>query len=152
MSSKHWSELMMEAGEARRLGQYEKAEKLYMAALAQALPFAEAEAKRVYTTQVTTLLNAIADFYRERGMLEIAIKFAREGLQLGRRIFPTGHGLIGNDLMFLAMLLDQQGQYEEALKLADEGVAVYEKELGPSNPHVDVQRWIRDSIKLHFPS
>lgn len=141
MTVHHWSEIKIQAYDARRVGDYHQAEMLYREALRQALPFAGSD------HQVSILYNTIADFYRERGMLETAEQFAREGIGLDRRHLPAWEELLGNDLMFLAMLLDQQGRYAEALPLAEEGVSIYEKELGRENPHVAVQRRLLNSLR-----
>lgn len=142
----HWSDILTEAYDARMAEDYTRAEQLFLEALRQALPFAESD------HQVSILYNTIANFYRERGLLETAETFARDGIALDRRT-PGRVGLLGNDLMFLAALLGQQGRYQEAVALAEEGVAIYERELGRDNPHLDVQRWVLTSLRkqLHNP-
>lgn len=143
MAVHHWSEIKFQAQDARRAGNYPEAEALFLEALRQALPLADTD-----DHQISILYNTIADFYRERGRLEKAETFAREGIELDRRHLPAWEALLGNDLMFLAMLLDQQGRHVEALPLAEEGVSIYEKRLGRDNPrHVDVQRWLLNSIR-----
>lgn len=124
-----WQELKTDAYRARRRGDYEQAVSSMQAAI---------EELGNNTAQQCVLLNGLADLYDEIGDCKKALEIAHSILPLRRSISADYDILLGNDLMFLAMILDKVGEQVECVAFAEEGVGIYQAVFGDN--HSETQR------------
>ena len=127
-----WQTLRQEAWEAKRNGHFEQSRTLFQASID------EVQDHTHDLEDLCLTLNGLADLHVQHGELEKAIEIARSIVATRRSIAGKGHILLGNDLMFLAMVLEEAGRYEEALPFAEEGAGIYLAEMGAE--HYEAKR------------
>lgn len=142
----HWKLLWTQAHQAKSNPHLElnRAVQLMEQALLEArseLSHADPEA------YLPKLLNALASLYREVGRLDDAINAAREGLARRREGLPRIPALIGNDVMFLCLVLQAKGEIKEALALAEEGLALYSDAYGPDHGETRYVLSVRNRLR-----
>jgi hypothetical protein len=123
-----WQQLKSDAWAARRRGDCERAEALFRAAAD------EASENNQDLGDLCITLNGLADLYAEQGQTKKAVETAKRIVSLRRRVAASQDILLGNDLMFLAMVLAEQGESHEAIVVAEEGAAIYSAVLGERHP------------------
>ncbi len=121
---REWQRLSNEAWFAKRRGDFRAAERLLLAAIHEVSSNQEDRAELCLT------LNTLADLYANYGEISEAIRIAKSIVET-RRIMPISYrNLLGSDLMFLAMALNDAGQVAEAVRAAEEGVHIYSDLMG----------------------
>src|SRR5262249_36607996 len=107
----------------------------YPAAIAkfnEAIAAAAADPKAA--SEIVVMHNAVVALYERMGDKQSAIEHLRCGIALGRAKLPPKDLLIGENLIYLAMLLKETGVSEEVAVLAEEGLAIYTSEFGSAHP------------------
>jgi tetratricopeptide (TPR) repeat protein len=138
-----WQELKSDGYWARRAGDLEEAERLYLAAID------ELARDEKWLPERLTTMNALADLYNEKGEPERAIQIARSILKERRIIASRDDIRLGGDLMFLAINLARQGEYSEAVDFAEEGVEIYRSQFG--DEHSETRRMRAFLMKTREP-
>jgi hypothetical protein len=133
----NWRALKQEASRARYHGEYARAAGLLAEAIRAAGP------GDAVADDVALMMNSRADLLQRQGLLGEAIAVARAGVALRRRTLPPERPLLlGNDLMFLATVLEERGDLADAEAAAREGVSSYEAVFGPEYAEVGRMRAI----------
>ncbi|EMB13320.1 tetratricopeptide repeat protein [Rhodopirellula europaea] len=117
--------LRQEGWLANHNGDVASAERLYLEAheLASELP-----------EEAALVCNILADFYCDQKQFSDAERFARQGLAIRETL--DSQILVGNDLMMLAMVLEESGQLAAAEPYAQRGSDIYEMQYGPEHSEV----------------
>jgi tetratricopeptide (TPR) repeat protein len=76
---------------------------------------------------LASALNSLGDLYRRNNQLDLAVATAREGLAVRRNAVPASDALVGNDLMFLSLVLEQRDELQEALACRREALPLYQE-------------------------
>jgi len=90
-----------------------------------------------------TLLNNLAELYREQGryaeaelLLKQAEPLLKRALAIDEKAMGPDHPSVATGLNNLAELYRAQGRYAEAEPLFKRALAIYEKALGPDHPRL----------------
>jgi serine/threonine-protein kinase len=85
---------------------------------------------------LATVLTSLSSLYDKRGDYARSETFAREALDVQRRLLGVDHPLITEYMALVARPLAGQGRNEEAEAMLRDAVAVIERTLGPDHPRV----------------
>jgi tetratricopeptide (TPR) repeat protein len=127
-------QLRMQARDAGRSGDLGAAIRFAGEAVDMARGFGQGDA------DLPAALNMLGDLCRRAGRLDQALAAAREGVSLRRE--STAAMPLGNDLMFLAQVLEQRAELGEALECAREALPLYERTLGEGHSEVGLIRGV----------
>jgi tetratricopeptide (TPR) repeat protein len=136
-----WIQLKQEASAARRSGDFDRALELFEAAV---------EEVKEHTHDLADLCltnNSLAALLADRGELEKSIELARSIVATRRTFAGEFDGLLGNDLMFLAMVLEEAGRCEEALPFAEEGAKIYVAQMGADHYEAKRMQGVMERIR-----
>ena len=117
------------AGLYKSQGLYERAEPLYLRALA----ISEALGKN--HPDVATILNGLAGLYQSQGLYERAVPFCLRALAINEAL-GKNHLHVATTLNNLAVLYESQGLYERAVPLCLRALAISEAAQGKDHPGV----------------
>jgi tetratricopeptide (TPR) repeat protein len=142
LDKRSFQELRHRSVQAKHRGDLETAIQLALQAVSEARSLGESNPDLALT------LNWLGDLYRRNDQLDLAVATAREGLAVRRRVAPASIALLGNDLMFLSLVLEQRGELREALACIREALPLYQEAYGKDRfggDHVEV-RMIQGAI------
>jgi tetratricopeptide (TPR) repeat protein len=130
------------AGIADTLGQYAKAETLYLQAL-------EIDKKSLGAEHpdVAIGLNNLAQVYYQQGQYAKAAPLYLQALEINKKALGPEHRDVATNLNNLALLYKVQGQYARAEPLYLQALEIDKKVVGPAHP--DVARDLNNLAELY---
>lgn len=131
-SKSKWQQLCNDAWFARKRCDFQTAKILLLSAVE------EVKNDPADLVDLCVTLNTLANLYAENGDLPKAVAIARSIVELHRQSTGTERGFLGGHLMFLAMVLMEAGEFEEAVQFAEEGERFYAQVMGET--HSETQR------------
>lgn len=127
---------------ARKDGQSERVEKMYQEALT-ACRDNPADAQ-LYSS----VLNALANIYNNRGDFEKAEPLYQEGLKIARKNLGKKHPAYASSLNNLAVMYRQKAKFEKAIELFTEVAQIRKETLGEK--HLEYGRTLRNIAELYY--
>ena len=96
---------------------------------------------------VASSLIALALLRIDQARLDSAEVLAREALEIGAAVLPAGHPLQARGTTALGRVLEEQGEYAEAIQVLGEAVALYERQRQESP---DMAAALGELANTHF--
>jgi len=125
-----------------QLGKYDQANSLLKAALTQRKAINGPDSAKVAESLV-----ALANLRNDQAQLEEAETLARQGLDMSKRHLPPDHPLIGRATLTLGRILDNRGNYDEAIPTLETAERL---ESGPNGVPADLSNTLSELANTHY--
>ncbi|CAF5038080.1 unnamed protein product, partial [Rotaria sp. Silwood1] len=107
-----------------KIGQFDKAEELYMALLEQA----SNDSDRAYIS------NMLGWVKKDQGQFKEAVAFYEQSLKIYRKTLPEDHPSLATMYNNIAQVYNDMGDYSKALEFYEKSHKIYEKALPSNHP------------------
>ncbi|MGH9499336.1 MAG: tetratricopeptide repeat protein [Terriglobales bacterium] len=124
-----------------KLGKLDRADSLLSQALQQR------QALFGDSTETAESLLALGRLRSDQARLDEAEQLVRQGLEMTKRHFPPDHPAVGKATAALGTILENRGQYEQAIQVLDEAVRL---QSAPGVPKADLGVTLSELANSHF--